>query len=160
MLRCLRHWAGVGVVVTGLAFGVLATPGYLPAVGPPALRFRLAAPAATNLIQMALPPPDAPSPTLSTPPTPSGGAETENKPASPASNTASGSVTLAATNNPAPSDATSFGAEPRISPQMLLRYFGRPTNAPASGIIPPVDFAPPAPATPPSSTATYTTDPK
>jgi hypothetical protein len=61
MFGRLRHWAEVGVAVTGLAFGVSAAPGYLPVVGPVPLRFRPAAQDAANLIRMPLPPSD-PSP--------------------------------------------------------------------------------------------------
>jgi hypothetical protein len=43
---------------------------------------------------------------------------------------------------------------------MLLRYFNRSTNGASSGVMAPVDFAPPPPPKPPASTATYSTDPK
>jgi hypothetical protein len=43
---------------------------------------------------------------------------------------------------------------------MLLRYFNRSTNGTGAGILAPVDFAPPGAAKPPSSTATYSTNPK
>jgi hypothetical protein len=43
---------------------------------------------------------------------------------------------------------------------MLLRYFSRSTNGAAGGMMAPVDFAPPGAAKPPSSSATYTIEPK
>jgi hypothetical protein len=46
-----------------------------------------------------------------------------------------------------------------VSPQMLMQYFNRSTNGAAAGIMAPVNFAPPA-APSPSSTATYSADPK
>ncbi|MGD0412252.1 MAG: hypothetical protein ABSC18_11170 [Verrucomicrobiota bacterium] len=155
MFAHLRHWAGAGAVFAGLALGVLAAPGYLPAVGPVPLRFRPDAQPATNLIRMPLPPPDPPStnlPDFSAPSVPSA-ASAKPAPALPA-------AALPATNTPAGADATPSASEPRISPQMLLRYFNRSTNGAAGGILAPVDFAPPAAAAPPSSTATYSTEPK
>lgn len=153
MLDRLRHWAGAGAVLTGLAFGVSAAPGYLPVVGPVPLRFRPAAHSETNLLIMPLPPPDpTPDFPLSTPSTPSA------PPATPAP--APSTASLPATNTPAGPDADAAATEPKISTQMLLRYFSRSTNGAAGGIIAPVDFAPPAAAVPPSSTATYSTEPK
>ena len=158
MIGRLRHWAGVGAVLTGLVCGVSATPGYLPAVGPAALRFRPAAPSGTNLIRMPLPPPDVPASSPSTAST-NTAADTEAKPAPTAANASSAPLTFTATNAPPQPEATGFGAEPLISPQMLLKYFNRSTNGTGVGIIAPVDFAPPAPAPPRSSTATYSTGP-
>jgi hypothetical protein len=155
MFERLCHWAGVGAVFAGLAFGVSAAPGYLPAVGPVALRFRPAAQPATNLIVMPLPPPDSPSSApdvLSTP----AASSTPSAPSAPALAAASSAATNATTGQ----EADPSASEPRISPQMLLRYFGRSTNSAAGGILTPVDFAPPGAAGPPSSTATYSTDPK
>ena len=59
MFGSWRHWAAVGAVFASPAFGVLAAPGYLPVVGPVPLRFRPAAPPATNLVIIPLPPPDS-----------------------------------------------------------------------------------------------------
>jgi len=158
MFGCLRHWAGAGAVFTGLVCGVSAAPGYLPAVGPAALRFRPAAPSGTNLVRMALPPPDVAPTILSTPST-NTAADTEVKPATAAAPPASAALILAATNTPPQQEAAPFGSEPLISPQMLLKYFNRSTNGAGSGIIAPVDFAPPPAAPARSSTATYSTGP-
>jgi hypothetical protein len=97
--------------------------------------------------------PDIPTP-------PPAAAATEAKQTPPAANPSAAPVILTATNGPAGPDAASSGSAPQISPQMLLRYFNRSTNGTAAGIMAPVDFAPPGAAKPPSSTATYTTDPK
>lgn len=158
MFGRLRHWAGAGAVITGLVCGVSAAPGYLPAVGPAALRFRPAAPSGTNLVRMALPPPDVSPSTASTAST-NTAADTEAKPAPAAATLSSAPLIFAVTNTPPQPEAAPFGAEPLISPQMLLKYFNRSTNGASSGIIAPVDFAPPAPAPPRSSTATYSTGP-
>jgi len=161
MLGRLRHWAEAGSAVMGLALGVSASPGYLPVVGPAPLRFRPAAQSVTNLVRMPLPPPDPPPATPPpTPLTPPAAAVTEAKTAPPAAAPSSAPVILAPTNSPAGPDATPFGSEPMISPQMLLKYFNRSTNGTVSGVIAPVDFAPPAVARPVSSTATYSTNPK
>jgi len=158
-----RYWAAVGAVFAGLASGVLAASGYLPAVGPVPLRFRPAAQPATNLVFIPLPPPDPPSPppdASSAPPAPPAATNTEAKQTPPVIPPSSPGPTNTVASGPAsPNDAAS-GSAPLISPQMLLRYFNRATNGAAAGIIAPVDFAPPAPATPPSSTATYSTDPR
>jgi hypothetical protein len=144
----------------GLAFGVSANPGYLPVVGPAALRFRPVAQSANNLVRMPLPPTDPPPPAPpSTPSTPPAAAVTEAKTPPPAAAPSSAPVLLAPANSPVEPDTTPSASEPKISPQMLLRYFNRSTNGTTSGVIAPVDFAPPA-AILPSSTATYTTDPK
>ncbi len=155
MFGRLRHWADAGAVSAGLAFGVSAFPGYLPAVGPVALRFRPPPQAATNLVRMPLPPPDLPAPPPPAPAMPPAATNSEAKLTPPAA-----PVLSTVASGPAVPDATPAGSEPKISTQMLLRYFSRSTNGTASGITAPVDFAPPPPATPPSSTATYSTDPK
>ena len=161
MFGRLRHWAEVGAAVLGLSFGVAANPGYLPVVGPAALRFRPAPQSATNLVRMPLPPPDPPPSTPpSIPSTPPPAPGTEAKTTPPAAAPSSPPVLFTATNSPAEPDATPSGAEPKISPQMLLKYFNRSTNGTVGGIIAPVDFAPPAAAKPASSTATYSTNPK
>ena len=160
MFGRLRHWAVVGAVFTGLVCGVWAAPGYLPAVGPAALRFRPAAPSGTNLVRMPLPPPDVPAVAPTTLFT-NAAAETEAKPAPTAAAPSSAPLIFTATNTPPQPEANPLGSEPLISPQMLLKYFNRPTNGAGTGIIAPVDFAPPAPAPahPRSSTATYSTGP-
>ena len=160
MFGRLRHWAEAGAVFAGLALGVSAAPGYLPAVGPVPLRFRPTPPPAEALVQMPLPPPDPPSPAPDIPSPLSAAANTATNKTPPAASPSSVPVIATATNGPAQPDANPSGSEPRISPQMLLRYFSRSTNGAAGGMMAPVDFAPPAAATPPSSTATYSTEPK
>lgn len=153
-----RHWAGAGVALASLAFGVSATPGYLPAVGPVPLRFRPAAQSVTNLVRMPLPPPDLPPPEPSTPSTPAIPSTAPAPSKQPPSVLPAAS--LPPTNAPVEPNAVPSGSEPMISPQMLLRYFNRSTNGVGAGVIAPLQFAPPASTTPPSSTATYSTDPK
>ncbi len=162
MIGSWRHWAAVGAVFAGLASGVLATPGYLPVVGPVPLRYRPATQPATNLVYIPLPPPDPPStPDIPHAPlAPPVAADTETRKTASAAPAPSAALTNAVSSDPAGQNGTSSASAPLISPQMLLRYFNRPTNGGAGGIIAPVDFAPPAPATPPSSTATYSTDSK
>jgi hypothetical protein len=163
MFGSWRHWAAVGAVFAGLACGVLAAPGYLPVVGPVPLRYRPAAQPATNLVYIPLPPPDPPSTTPDLPPAPpetAAVADTETKTTASAAPAPSTAQTNAVWGDPAGQNGASSASAPLISPQMLLRFFNRPTNGAAGGIIAPVDFAPPAPATPPSSTATYSTDAK
>jgi hypothetical protein len=155
MFGRLRHWAGAGAAIAGLALGVSAAPGYLPAVGPVALRFRPAAQPATNLVRMPLPPPDPPP--AAPPALPA--ADSEAKTNTPAVVPASAPAVSTVTGNP-DEGAIPPGTQPLISPQMLLRYFNRSTNGVSSGIMAPVDFAPPPPPKPPASTATYSTDPK
>ena len=65
----------------------------------------------------------------------------------------------AISNTPGPAAAAS-APEPMVSPQMLLKYFNRTTNGISSAVTAPMEFAPPTPARPPSSTATYSTNPK
>lgn len=160
----MRHWAIVGAALPGLAVGVLADTGlepevshwysraYLPTVGPVALRFRAPEQPATNLVRMPLPPPQ-PEPAITLPPPdepvakktappPAAAPQTTNQPAPP----------------PEPPVAPAVG-DPMISPQMLLKYFNHSTNGPSSGIIAPMNFAPPADAKPASGSATYSTNP-
>jgi hypothetical protein len=158
-----RHWAAVGAVFAGLACGVLAAPGYLPVIGPVPLRYRPAAQPATNLVFIPLPPPDPPStpPDLApAPPARPAAADTDTRKTPPAEPAPSATLTNMVSSDPAGQNGVSSASAPLISPQMLLRYFNRPTNGATGGIIAPVDFAPPAPATRPSSTATYSTDSK
>ena len=67
MFGPMRHWVVAGSVSPLLALSVLASPGYLPAVGPVSLRFREPAQPATNLVRMTLPPPDSEPATASIP---------------------------------------------------------------------------------------------
>lgn len=155
MFGCFRQLTLAGAVLTGLALGVSASPGYLPAVGPAALRFRAAVEPATNLVRMPLPSPETP-PAIQLPP------PVAAVPAAPV--VAPAPVVLAASSAPTNSapepDPGSATSGPQVSAQMLLKFFNRSTNGAAAGIIAPMDFAPPGTAKAPSSTATYSTDPK
>jgi hypothetical protein len=152
----MRHWVVAGTALPVLAFSVLASAGYLPVVGPVPLRFRQPALPATNLVRMTLPPPETEPATASIPD------NAEAKKTAPAPNPPPAAPPPAASptvaTNPAEPAATP-ASEPMISPQMLMKYFNRSTNGVSGGILAPVDFAPPAPAKPPSSTATYSTNP-
>ncbi len=160
MFGRLRHWAEGGAALLGLAFAVSASPGYLPAVGPAPLRFLPAAQPAANLVKMPLPPPDPPpSAPPSTAVLPPAAAGTQAKTNAPAAGPLPATVLLTATNTPAAPEAAPSGADPRISPQMLLKYFTPSTNGVAGGIFAPLDFAPPAAAKPASSTGTYSNQP-
>jgi len=157
MFGRLSHWAIAGAALSGLAMRVLATPGYLPVVGPVALRFLAPAQPVTNQAQTPLPPPVAPP---VNPPPP---AEVAVKTSAPAPS-APPAAPPADTNPPvdlstsAPA-ATSSPPDPMISTQSLLKFFNRSTNGPSSAVIAPMNFAPPASAIPPSSSATYSTSP-
>jgi hypothetical protein len=155
MFGRLRHWAEAGTALLGLAFAVSAGPGYLPVVGPAPLRFQAGSPPSANLVKMPLPPPDPPSSaaksTSAAPPS-AADAQTNVAPAT--------AVLLTATNNPVAPEAAPASSEPKISPEMLLKFFTPSTNGPAGGVIAPLDFTPPAMAKPASSTATYSTQPK
>ena len=156
MFGRLRHWAEAGAALPVLAFAVSAGPGYLPTIGPAPLRFRAELPPAVNVVKMPLPPP-APAPAApppsSTTPTAAADIPTNAAPAA-------APVLLTATNPPVTPEAVPASSEPRISPEMLLKYFTPSPNRPASGVIAPLDFAPPATAKPASSTATYSVHPK
>ncbi len=156
MFGRLRHWAEAGAALLGLAFTVSAGPGYLPVVGPAPLRFQAGSPPSANIIKMPLPPPDPPpsaAKSASAAPPSAADAQTNAAPAAvPA--------LLTVTNNPVSPEAAPANSEPKISPEMLLKYFTPSTNRPAGGVIAPLDFTPPALAKPASSTATYSTQPK
>jgi hypothetical protein len=160
MFGSWRHWAAVGAASAGLASGVLAAPGYLPAVGPVPLRFRVAAQPVTNLLVIALPSPEPPSAPLDEVIAAPLAASTATNKAPPVAPPSSTVQTNLVPGGPTGANGGLPGAEPLISPQMLLRFFNRSTNGAVGGIIAPVDFAPPAVATPLSSSATYSTDPK
>ena len=54
-------------------------------------------------------------------------------------------------------------APPILSPQMLLHFFNQwsgTNSAPTTTIVTPVEFTPPRPFAPPSSTSTYLSPPK
>lgn len=117
--------------------------GYLPTVGPSPLRFRPAFKPNTNIVVLPIPI----QPVVAPPP-----AEKVEKVSSP---------TLPALEPiPAIAQTNAVVEPPRpdvVSPQMLLKYFNKPTNGNAAGVSAPLDFTPPRPVEPPSSKASYST---
>ena len=143
-----------------------AGSGYLPVVGPPALRFQLPPVLVTN--QIILPPlaviePRPPEDNAPTPnPSSLAGDAMNQAPNSPLLDPLAippviGPLAAGTTNViiVTPSDPDG------ISPQMFMRYFtGRQgTNAAGIAIVPPLGFIPPVPIVPPSSSATFQTTP-
>jgi hypothetical protein len=143
--------------------------GYLPALGPVALRFLL--------------PPEPPPPHVAARPAPAP-VPAPTAEAQPSSATGPGYLDASSSFdifNPLPAreyEATTSifpppvaqpappqipveapQTEPAVSPEMLLRYFTRQTNGSGVSVIAPIGFTPPAPTPPPSSTATYTVGP-
>jgi len=126
--------------------------GYLRVVGPAPLRFRpTPRPISTPLV----PPPEAsPAPTMPAVATPDFSVVPNLLPMP----TAPAPVTFQAP--PAATTETNAVIEPPraeevVSPQMLLKYFNKSTNGNTTGVIAPIQFAPPQPTGAPSSTATY-----
>lgn len=163
---------------------VVVQAGYLPAVGPAPLRFRAEVDGAPFVLPP-LAPPDPPfvksketntveavTPTTATPETNTVTNEAVETVSVPDTNTmaqpmivdtngvlsASAAVTTnvpPAVANPPVFIAPSAGAAP-MSPQMLLQFFrDRSGSNTTTTIVAPVGFTPPAPAIPPSSTATF-----
>ena len=152
------RWVGLLVVAQCASAG----PQYLPAVGPPALRFASPAPPPPASV-VALPPlavVEPSPPPLADPPPP---AESTNAVAEPilidpfAVPQITEPVVVSATNV-----TFAVQAEPEtLVPQMFMRYFigGSGTNAPGVSVFSPVGFVPPLPIVPPSSSATFQTVP-
>lgn len=147
--------------LSAVALGASAAPGYLPTVGPPALRF--APPPPPPALLAFLPPlavveprPDLPPPE----PAPSS-AETTNAAVEPLF---SDPFAVPPVAERIPSAVTNtivvLPPEPQtLAPQMFLKYFlGGGTNAAGVSILSPVGFEPPLPL-PPSSSATFQTVP-
>jgi hypothetical protein len=146
---CVAIFLSIGVC----AFG--DESGYLRVVGPAPLRFRPPPhPASLPSVPPPAPAEASPAPVvpavavpdfsvvpslLPTPPAPA--PATTQAPTAPSSDT-----------NPVIEPARS---EDVVSPQMLLKYFNKSTNGTTTGIIAPIQFAPPQPGSAPSSTATY-----
>jgi hypothetical protein len=131
-----------------------ADPGYLPVVGPAALRFRAASMATANLPISARPEITEPESVLIRP-------ETLDP-----LNAVTNEVSAAAErpepvlpHNPIPAEPVPSGEV--ISPQMLLKYFTKSTNGTGAGVLGPMplNFTPPPPSQTPSSKATYSTSP-
>ena len=64
-------------------------------------------------------------------------------------------LTIDGANDAGAAEPPPMNFDPRISSQMLLKFFTPSTNGPAAGVVAPLEFAPPSPPKPPSSTATY-----
>jgi len=168
MPAILRRLSPVGLLAATLC--AATGQGYLPIVGPPAVRFEKPAPAPTEPL-LVLPPltvieprpavlPTEPPPTPSQP-----GPLAPSEPANPLADLTPLDPVVApagpalvmdplATNLPSV-DTSVF------APQMFMRYFtGQPgTNGNGVSIFAPVGFVPPLPVPPPSSSASFQTVP-
>ena len=155
MFGRMRHLAVSTALFAGLGTVVLASPGYLPVVGPVLLRYRTPASPTVALVRMPLPPADVPPVEE---PAPEPVAAKPAPAAAPAP--APAPMVLQATTPPSPAEPVAAATgEQMVSPQMLVRFFNRSTNGGGAGIIAPMDFTPPAPTSPQSSTATYSSGP-
>ena len=156
----MRPLSSVGLLVVALCAS--AGPGYLPVIGPPALRF---APP--------LPPPPAvliPLPPLAVvEPRPAPSAVDPVPLATDFTNAAANPVLIdpfavPLVAEPFPTlapNVTSILPPETLVPQMFMKYFvgGAGTNATGVSIFSPVNFVPPLPIVPPSSSATFQTVP-
>jgi hypothetical protein len=129
-------------------------PGYLPLVGPAALRFRAAIATTTNVAILVQPETTEAESALIRPET--------LDPLNAATNEAAVVVEKPALVNPLqpiPMEASPPGEV--ISPQMLLKYFTKSTNAAGTRVLGPMpmNFTPPPPSQAPPSKATYSTSP-
>ena len=140
------------------AYQAAAAPGYLPLVGPPALRFE--DPASLASIRQILPavqhaavptnPPSATNDSVAT-----SAAETQV----PATNTPTAPVVVAAQTTNEPTWTPPVEPMP-LYPQMFLPYFARSAGTNGAAISVPLTFLPPAPlGPPPSSSTTYEVTP-
>lgn len=158
----MRPLISAGFLVVALCAS--AGPGYLPVVGPPALRF-------------ASPPPPSPAVLAPLPPLavvePRPYAPTGEPPPLTADPTSAAAepvlidpFAVPPVAEPLPTPATNVTyavpveSEPLV-PQMFMKYFigGTGTNANGVSIFSPVGFVPPLPIVPPSSSATFQTVP-
>lgn len=160
-----RHVGLVGLLVVAMC--ATAGPGYLPVVGPPALRFK--PPASFVAEPVPLPPLAIVEPQAAVP----ASDLTETIPSLPAADSTNAPaptpldlIVLAPLAGPLAPDATNVTAvvqtEPEVLvPQMFMKYFtGRVgTNSSGVSIYAPVGFVPPLPIAPPSSSATFQTTP-
>lgn len=160
-VRMMRPLISVGFLVVALCAS--AGPGYLPVVGPPALRFAPLPPPSPDVL-VPLPPLAAVEPrpdSSAVEPLPP--AATTNAVADPVLSDPFAVPPIA---EPLPTAAADVpnGApvesQPLV-PQMFMKYFigGTGTNASGVSIYPPVGFVPPLPIVPPSSSATFQTVP-
>ncbi len=146
-------------VLPVLVLGVVSVfgsgdPGYLPVVGPAALRFRAAFMATTHLANPVQPEITEPESVLIGPET----LDPLNAATNEVSAVAERSVPVIP-HYPIPAEPSPTGEV--VSPQMLLKYFTKSTNGTGAGAIGPMpmNFTPPPPAQAPSSKASYSTSP-
>ena len=158
------------VVWPAAALAATAGPGYLPTVGPPAVRFEKPAPA-TAESPLVLPPLVVIEPRPAVPsadpanPLAQPGPLAPSEPGNPLIDVAP-LDSVAAPNAPMmtmdPSATNAAQIDPSVlAPQMFMKYFtGRPgTNGNGVSIYAPVGFVPPLPVAPPSSSASFRTTP-
>jgi hypothetical protein len=161
-VRMIRPLIPVGLLVVALCAS--AGPGYLPVVGPPALRFAPLPPPPSPAVLIPLPPlavvEPRPDPSAVEPLPPATASNTTADPVSTdpfAAPPIAEPLPTAATNVP---NGVPVESQPLV-PQMFMKYFigGTGTNANGVSIYPPVGFVPPLPLVPPSSSATFQTVP-
>ena len=156
----MRPLSSVGLLAVALCAS--AGQGYLPVIGPPALRFA---------------PPSPPPPTVLIPLPPLAVVEPRptpfpSDPPAPAADSASAAVdpvfidpfAVPQAAEPVPllaPNVTSIVQPETLVPQMFMKYFvgGSGTNGAGVSIFSPVNFVPPLPFVPPSSSATFQTVP-
>ena len=158
----MRQLSLAGLLVVALRAS--AGPGYLPVVGPPALRFETPRPAPLAPL-IPLPP------LITIEPRPDPSANDSPSPGPDLSNAAFNSVltdpfAVPEIAGPVPTPATSVApsapAETEtLVPQMFMKYFTGRTGTNLSGVslYAPVGFVPPLPIVPVSSSATFQTTP-
>jgi hypothetical protein len=165
MFGRFRHFLPAAVWVLGVATA-WADAGYLPLAGPMPLRFRVPAPPVSDQVNAPVAPAVAAPIILPTPPMPPGPKEPAN--AQPIQSVTNGAALEYNARPPAISSGPVMAPDPVISPQMLIKYFTAPTNAPVNanteGVTGPVGFTPPmmaspTPLPPPSSKVTYSIPP-
>ena len=164
MDRCFlivrRFWIQCGFAVA--AGSLVSGVDYLPAVGPPPLRFE--APAGPATVRFILPPLE-PAATLIATNELAAGAPKAQVPATSVepSPLLTNSVSVEGRVETAPDPAPLPGATPwttpaapLYSPQMFLQYFTpqNSTNGAGAAVVVPMNFLPPVPLVTPSSTAT------
>ena len=151
----------LGLVAVGLAAytGQARSPdGYLPTVGPAPLRFQV--PRAAPVFVL---PPDK---MLTTDSSPSSATDppASSTPTPGAAETTLGPLNISAMLLNGPTNAPAFlepKAPPLISPQMLLHFFTDSSFTNRQSVVTmPLSFSPALPPQYPSSSATYTSDPK
>jgi hypothetical protein len=147
MIGCLRHFPVIAIAYVGILFSTWANTPYLTAVGPSPLRFRPAFKPNTNTA-----PPPPPSVVVHPAATVPAVSAIVPNPPTPV-------VSSAPTNVQTDAVAETAGTDGVISPQMLLKFFGKSTNGNTGGVKGPLDFTPPRMEAAPSSKAEISTPP-